>query len=137
MSVTTPPKADDVFFCPRCGQKHRGDLSAAKAGVAVRARCVGCGTGLSLEWRDGQVVPTAVDAAGNPAVPPRAAAPARAKDEAPDASKNPTVDLVPNAKPAPPPPTPARPVAPPAVAPRAVVPAPVVPAAVLQPSPRV
>src|SRR5262245_32742225 len=48
-----PSKADDVFYCPRCGQKHRGDLTAAKSGSQVRVRCVGCGTGLAVEWKDG------------------------------------------------------------------------------------
>ena len=54
--MTSPeiPKAADVFFCPHCGQKHRGDLSAPRAGAEIRATCAGCGEGLWIRWKRGR-----------------------------------------------------------------------------------
>ena len=45
------PLASDVFFCPACGQKHRGDLSAPRSGAELLVRCAGCATKLRVRWK--------------------------------------------------------------------------------------
>jgi serine/threonine-protein kinase len=60
--VTKSP--EDVFFCPACGQKHRGDLSSLRGPDAgsrgpLRAPCAGCGRQLAVEWKDGKASVTA------------------------------------------------------------------------------
>ncbi len=54
MSGPAIPRADDVFHCPDCGQKHRGDLSAPRAGAQIRAKCAGCGVVLWIRWKRGR-----------------------------------------------------------------------------------
>jgi serine/threonine protein kinase/formylglycine-generating enzyme required for sulfatase activity len=49
-------RADDVFLCPVCGQKHRGDLSRVREGQALRASCAGCRRPLLVGWKDGAIV---------------------------------------------------------------------------------
>ncbi len=54
MSDSPIPLAADVFHCPVCGQKHRGDLSAPRAGAEMLARCAGCGAKLWIRWKSGR-----------------------------------------------------------------------------------
>jgi len=75
MSAESPtPPAGDVFYCPSCGQKHRGDLTNVHKGATIRAKCVGCATALVVSSDGGKIV---VRPADGPR-PPDAAKPAAA-----------------------------------------------------------
>ena len=69
MSAEASPdsKQDDVFFCPACGQKHRGDLTPARKGGTVRAKCVGCSQPLAVTIVDGVIVAKVVETTKVPA----------------------------------------------------------------------
>ena len=85
-------KPDDVFYCPSCNQKHRGDLSAARAGTPVRVKCAGCARPLTVEWKDDAPVvrPAEADAAkATPPAPAAKAAPPPAPAPKPEAAKAP------------------------------------------------
>lgn len=71
----------DVFYCPSCGQKHRGDLSAIREGGVLTARCAGCKAPLAVEFKAGEPVARVAEAA-RPAtpVPPVASGKADADD---------------------------------------------------------
>jgi formylglycine-generating enzyme required for sulfatase activity len=52
--TATGARSGDVFYCPVCGQKHRGDLSSlAGTDKVVRAPCAGCKRPLVIGLRDG------------------------------------------------------------------------------------
>src|SRR5262245_8792460 len=56
MPTSSAPAKGDAFFCPVCGQKHRGDLQAIKGtDRSVRAACAGCKRPLVVGWKDGIV----------------------------------------------------------------------------------
>ena len=65
MSPTPPPM--DVFWCPACGQKHRGDLQSVRGGGVLRAKCAGCGIQLAVGWADGKAVVKRAEPEGAPA----------------------------------------------------------------------
>ncbi|HVG93103.1 MAG TPA: bifunctional serine/threonine-protein kinase/formylglycine-generating enzyme family protein [Planctomycetota bacterium] len=79
MSPTPPPM--DVFWCPACGQKHRGDLQSVRGGGVLRAKCAGCGIQLAVGWADGKAVVKRAEPEGVPAaaaaVTGKSGAPAR------------------------------------------------------------
>lgn len=52
-------RGDDVFWCPVCGQKHRGDLSGIKAGGVMRSICASCHRPLAVKWEKGVATVTA------------------------------------------------------------------------------
>ncbi len=52
-------RTDDVFWCPVCGQKHRGDLTGIKAGGTMRATCAHCRKPLAVRWDKGVAKVTA------------------------------------------------------------------------------
>jgi serine/threonine protein kinase/formylglycine-generating enzyme required for sulfatase activity len=54
MEAPADKRAEDLFFCPVCGQKHRGDLSTLRnGGAALKAPCAGCKRPLVVTWADG------------------------------------------------------------------------------------
>src|SRR6187455_121956 len=48
--ATQETRKPPPFYCPKCGQKHRADLSPlrGKAGSVMRAVCKGCGEALGV-----------------------------------------------------------------------------------------
>jgi serine/threonine protein kinase/formylglycine-generating enzyme required for sulfatase activity len=69
-----PPPPTDVFWCPSCGQKHRGELQSIRGGGVLRAKCAGCGVALAITWADGKAHARRAE----PESPPAAAAPGKA-----------------------------------------------------------
>ncbi len=73
-----PAPSDDVFFCPACGQKHRGDMSSLRKGGSLRATCVACKKALAVTWSEGKPNVRVVDAEPAKAAAPAATATAKA-----------------------------------------------------------
>jgi len=101
--MTPPPEpapSDDVFFCPACGQKHRGYLAPARAGGALRATCIACKKSLSVTWTEGKPNARVIAEAAPVAAKPATTVPGESK---PAAVPNPAAKA-PSAPPSPPPP---------------------------------
>jgi|GEM_PF-1775883 len=84
MSATPAPSpSDDVFYCPLCGQKHRGSLAAIREGGVLKVTCKGCRASVVVEFKAGEPVARAVEApqaatAGPSSVGPSSAGPSSA-----------------------------------------------------------
>jgi serine/threonine protein kinase len=68
-SPSSPPPAADLFYCPLCGQKHRGSLASIRDGGVLKVKCAGCRAPLAVEFKAGEPVARALEPA------PKAAAP--------------------------------------------------------------
>jgi serine/threonine protein kinase/formylglycine-generating enzyme required for sulfatase activity len=103
-------KGDDVFWCPACSQKHRGDLTEIKTGGVLHATCVGCRRTLDVVWKDGvanvRVAEAKPPGAGTSSATP-VPAPARPAESAPSDAQAPNADAA-SAAAASAPPAPAR-----------------------------
>ncbi len=83
----------DVFFCPACRQKHKGDLAAARKGGTVRAKCVSCSAALAVTVVDGTITAKVVETTKPPVDAPKTDAPKvdAPKVDAPKAAPTPSV----------------------------------------------
>ncbi|MFO0931679.1 MAG: bifunctional serine/threonine-protein kinase/formylglycine-generating enzyme family protein [Planctomycetota bacterium] len=72
---TSSSPAADLFYCPLCGQKHRGSLASIRDGGVLKVKCAGCRAALAVEFKAGEPVARALEPA------PKAGAPAPEPDD--------------------------------------------------------
>ncbi|MBL9088931.1 MAG: SUMF1/EgtB/PvdO family nonheme iron enzyme [Planctomycetia bacterium] len=60
---TSSSPASDLFYCPLCGQKHRGSLASIRDGGVLKVKCAGCRAPLAVEFKAGEPVARALEPA--------------------------------------------------------------------------